>query len=106
MYPYARGGPWTYTPAGQGRDLFQMNMTDVVVRPATGWYRAPELLAELVPRGLPMGFHEASLASGSTSSGGQWRELVALAVLLSAVSVATVLSRRRRQGPLEAPASI
>ena len=48
LYPYARGGPWTYTPAGQHGDLFQMNMTDVVHRPPGGWYRAPALLTELV----------------------------------------------------------
>ena len=55
LYPYAKGGPVTYTPPGQelgrGRDLpdFLRNMPVIA-----GWYRSPPIFFRyLVEHGLP-----------------------------------------------------
>ncbi len=48
LYPYAGGGPRTYTPAGQGKAMFQMNMNDYLGGGASlyGWHQvAPTLRA-------------------------------------------------------------
>jgi hypothetical protein len=54
IYPYAAGGPLTFTPPAQGRDLFQMNFTDTLGGAPGGWYRASSpMLATLFSHGLP-----------------------------------------------------
>ena len=44
LYPYATGGPVTYTPAGQRSDMFQMYMTDYIGSSQTGWHRVATTL--------------------------------------------------------------
>jgi hypothetical protein len=44
LYPYAAGGPVTYTPSGQRADMFQMNMDDYVGSSQTGWHRVATTL--------------------------------------------------------------
>ncbi len=44
LYPYASGGPVTYTPSGQRADMFQMNMDDYVGSSQTGWHRVATTL--------------------------------------------------------------
>jgi hypothetical protein len=44
LYPYATGGPVTYTPAGQRSDMFQMYMTDHIGSSQTGWHRVATTL--------------------------------------------------------------
>jgi hypothetical protein len=49
LYPYAPGGPWTYTPRGQAQQLFQMDLSA-----QQGWYHAPTALFSLLShQGLP-----------------------------------------------------
>ena len=44
LYPYAAGGPVTYTPSGQRADMFQMNMDDYIGSSQTGWHRVATTL--------------------------------------------------------------
>jgi hypothetical protein len=44
LYPYAAGGPVTYTPSGQREDMFQMNMDDFIGSSQTGWHRVATTL--------------------------------------------------------------
>jgi hypothetical protein len=44
LYPYAAGGPVTYTPPGQRADMFQMNMADFIGSSQTGWHRVATTL--------------------------------------------------------------
>src|SRR2546427_7635840 len=45
LYPYAAGGPVTYTPSGQRADMFQMNMDDYLGSSQTGWHRVAATLS-------------------------------------------------------------
>jgi hypothetical protein len=53
IYPYAAGGPLTFTPPAQGRDLFQMSFTDTLGLAPIGWYRSSSMLDALFSYGLP-----------------------------------------------------
>ena len=44
LYPYAAGGPVTYTPSGQRADMFQMNMDEFIGSSQIGWHRVATTL--------------------------------------------------------------
>jgi hypothetical protein len=44
LYPYAAGGPVTYTPSGQRADMLQMNMDDLIGSSQIGWHRVATTL--------------------------------------------------------------
>ena len=44
LYPYASGGPVTYTPSGQRADMFQMNMDEFIGSSQIGWHRVATTL--------------------------------------------------------------
>ena len=93
LYPYAEGGPLTYTPAGQ--PFFEIERTK------GGWFRGPERLLEtLSTLGVP---DEDALVSSGGGGGSAWAPIGASlgAVVLLGVGL-TVASRRR---PEVAPAA-
>ena len=85
LYPFARGGPLTYTPPGQ--PFFGTRKTH------GGWFRAtPSLTTSLVAAGLPTpGSPSASTDEDSGPPLGLW----ALAAMLGLAAVAVVGTRRR-----------
>ena len=89
LYPYADGGPVTYTPPGQA--FFEIERTK------GGWFRGPErLVATLTSLGLP---EQDALVSDAGGAGGtRWAPIGAslAAVLLLGVGLA-VASRRRAE---------
>jgi hypothetical protein len=88
LYPYADGGPVTYTPAGQA--FFEADRTK------GGWFRGPErLLTTLTALGLP---EEDALAPAGGGGGTGWVPIGASlgAVVLLGVGLA-VASRRRAE---------
>jgi MYXO-CTERM domain-containing protein len=89
LYPYARGGPVTYTPPGQR--FFGTEKT------IGGWYRASaELKRTLVEQGLPRSAVPAKTAGGiSVGDPGPLAGIVAGALLLAAAG-AFLLRRQRR----------
>jgi MYXO-CTERM domain-containing protein len=92
LYPYARGGPVTYTPHGQR--FFGTEKT------IGGWYRASaELKRMLVERGLPRSAAPAKTVGGiSVGDPGPLAGIVAAALLLAAAG-ALLLRRQRRPTP-------
>ena len=88
LYPYAEGGPLTYTPAGQA--FFEVERT------VGGWFRGPErLLGTLTSLGVP---DEAVLTPSAGGGGAAWAPIGASlgAVVLLGVGLA-VASRRRAE---------
>lgn len=102
VYPYAEGGPWTFTPRGQhiGQDHRSFR---------GGWYEAsPDLLSFLIAHGFPEPTSAGTMESGTKqaartgalqTSSGAWRSrsvlpgVVALVSLLLAVLVARRIQR-------------
>jgi hypothetical protein len=78
LYPYATGGPVTYTPAGQRSDMFQMYMTDYIGSSQTGWHRVATTL-------------------GATSSFVGWHRVAATMRQLSFAQSAVNPRRRSRR---------
>ncbi|HEV8681229.1 MAG TPA: hypothetical protein VGS09_00425 [Actinomycetota bacterium] len=97
LYPYAKGGPVTYTPPGQ-------ELTAGVNMPITaGWYQSSlGFFHYLVKHGLPETNPVASVATRErapdTAPGAQtapWAGIVVVLVGLAALSLAAVAVRRR-----------
>jgi hypothetical protein len=64
VYPYADGGPWTYTPPGQHVGRYQPTPIPI----AAGWYHgSPKLLRFLIASGFPATAPEAA-SDGPTVS--------------------------------------
>lgn len=88
LYPYADGGPLTYTPPGQA--LFEVEQT------RGGWFRSPQrLLTTLAALGVP---DEEALTPAGGGGGTAWGPIGASlgAVVLLGVGLA-VASRRRAE---------
>ncbi|MGH3116396.1 MAG: hypothetical protein ACRDQ2_04665 [Gaiellales bacterium] len=97
LYPYAKGGPVTYTPPGQ-------ELTAGVNMPITaGWYQSSlGFFHYLVDHGLPETNPVASVATRErapdTAPGAQtapWAGIVVVLVGLAALSLAALAGRRR-----------
>jgi hypothetical protein len=88
VYPYAQGGPVTYTAPGQ--HFFGTEST------RGGWYRAsPELKTTLVRAGLPT---SAPSGGGSGGDGSGFADLwpaIAVAFVLGLTALISVFARRR-----------
>jgi hypothetical protein len=87
LYPYAKGGPVTYTQAGQR--FFETRMT------RGGWYQAsPALKDTLVKLGLP----RTAPSGGSTGDGAGFTDFwpaIAAAFALGLIGLTAVVMRRR-----------
>jgi hypothetical protein len=97
LYPYAKGGPVTYTPPGQ-------DLTAGVNMPITaGWYQSsPGFFHYLVDHGLPERNPVARVATGEAVPGSApgaqtapWAGIVVVLVGLAALSLAALAVRRR-----------
>lgn len=101
LYPYAKGGPVTYTPAGQElRGLFG----DAGTLPITaGWYQSSlDFLQYLADHGLPETNPLAAVANPEPATGtapraqaATWLGIVVVLVGLVAVALAALAVRRR-----------
>jgi hypothetical protein len=97
LYPYAKGGPVTYTPPGQELNV-GINMPIIA-----GWYQSSRgFFHYLVDHGLPKTNPVASVATREpaphTAPGVQtapWAGIVVGLVGLAALSLATLAVRRR-----------
>ncbi|OLB58361.1 MAG: hypothetical protein AUH96_15490 [Nitrospirae bacterium 13_2_20CM_2_61_4] len=114
LYPYAAGGPVTYTPSGQRADMFQMNMDDYIGSSQTGWHR---VAATLGATSYFVGWHKvaATLLQFSIARSGvnptaapapskpspMWFAIGStLLVLMGLMLIARRLSRSRTRGVL------
>lgn len=102
LYPFAEGGPVTYTPPHQ--KLMGLFGDHGYLRVTPGWYRSsPGFLGYLVNRGLPARDPLAPVATGGadadTAPGaltGPWTTVVVVVLVgLTALSLATPSVRRR-----------
>ena len=99
LYPYAKGGPVTYTPPGQ-RVAEEQPWGGVI---SAGWYQSPPgFFHYLVDHGLPERNPVAPVAPGQaardTAPGAQtssWAGIVVILVGLAALSMAALAVRRR-----------
>ena len=93
VYPYAQGGPVTYTAPGQ--DFFEVEKTK------GGWLRASSgLKTLLVSQGLPRHFVGAAKpASPASSSGSDWSWVLLLVTIGAMVGIVSVGLRRRAVNP-------
>jgi hypothetical protein len=101
LYPYAKGGPQTYTPRGQV--MCGMNLDE-------GWYDAPygqmfdTLVAHGLPQTLPAAFQHPATAAVGGSAATQpgpadretWPFILAAVVALGGLILGNVLISRRR----------
>lgn len=97
LYPYAKGGPVTYTPPGQELNVgINMSIT-------AGWYQSSlGFFRYLVQHGLPETNPVASVATREpapdTAPGAQmasWAGIVVVFVVLGVLSLAALAVRRR-----------
>lgn len=96
LYPYADGGPLTYTKPGQ--KFFETEGTN------GGWFRAaPALKTTLVARGLPPTAPAAATGDGSTLLDDRWPFIGAGLAALALAAAASLLVVRRRVRPAAAP---
>ena len=87
-YPYARGGPVTYTAPGQR--FFGTRST------VGGWYRAsPELKTRLVRAGLPESAPSGGGSGGDGTSFVDFWPAIGVALILGLTAALSVLVRRR-----------
>lgn len=100
LYPYARGGPVTYTAPGQELTGLFGDAGDMPI--TAGWYRSsPGLFDLLVDHGLPERDPVAPVATGGSAPGAApgprtpWARIVMVLVGLAALSLATLAVRRR-----------
>lgn len=103
LYPYAEGGPVTYTPAHQ--KLTGLFGAAGFMRVTPGWYRSRSslgFLRYLVDNGLPERNPLAPVATGDAASGttpgaqrGPWAATLVVLGGLTALSLATLAVRRR-----------
>lgn len=92
VYPFAHGGPVTYTPAGQ--TFFGTRRTQ------GGWFRAaPELTAKLVAAGLPRPGPRATLTAVDSDEAPTLALAALVLVLAFALAGATAIALRRRARP-------
>jgi hypothetical protein len=99
LYPYAKGGPVTYTPPGQ-RVAEGQPWGGVIT---AGWYQgSPGFFRYLVGHGLPERNPVAPVATGEAPPGtapgaetAPWAGIVLVLVGLAALSLATLAVRRR-----------
>jgi hypothetical protein len=98
LYPYAKGGPVTYTPPGQRVAEGQPWGGTITA----GWYRSSRGFFDyLVDHGLPEQNPVAPAATGEVPSGAggvpaaPWTGIVMVLVGFAALSVAVVAVRRR-----------
>jgi hypothetical protein len=88
FYPFARGGPLTYTPAGQ--KFFRTRHT------LGGWFRtAPALTAALVAAGLPAQASRTPPAADADDDSSPPVGLFALVATLGLAGIAAAAFRRR-----------
>lgn len=96
LYPYAKGGPVTYTPPGQEVTA------GVSMQITAGWYQGSlGFFQYLVDHGLP---EENAIASASNSDAARdtapetrtvpWTRILVVLVVLAALSLATLAVRR------------
>ena len=89
VYPYAEGGPVTYTEAGQ--DFFEVERT------RGGWSRAPEELTRLLTsQGLPRGPGTATKLVGPEGSNGAQPSWLLPTVTIGALAGIVAIGLRRR----------
>lgn len=96
LYPYAKGGPVTYTPPGQ-------HLTGPAGMTITaGWYQSPlDFFAYLVDHGLPEANPVGPVASGEPAGTAQgarkapWAGIVVVLVGIAGLSLAALAVRRR-----------
>lgn len=102
LYPYAEGGPVTYTPPHQ--KLTGLFGDHGLMRVIPGWYqsRSSGFLRYLVNYGLPERNLVAQVASGDAATGTApeahtwpWAAVVVVLVGLAALSLASLAVRRR-----------
>jgi hypothetical protein len=97
LYPYAKGGPVTYTPPGQEVTA------GVSMQITAGWYEgSPGFFQYLVDHGLP---ERNDIASVSNSEAARdtppetrtvpWTRILVVLVVLAALSLTTLAVRRR-----------
>jgi hypothetical protein len=95
LYPYAKGGPVTYTPAGQ--HVVEGQPWGGAI--TAGWHRSSlTFLQYLVDHGLPERNPVAPVAGEEAAAGvrsSPWAAVVVVLVPLAALSLAIVAVRRR-----------
>jgi hypothetical protein len=96
-YPYAKGGPVTYTPPGQ------KVTAGVSMQITAGWYQGSlRFFRYLVHHGLPERNAIASISNSEAARGTApetrtvpWTRILVVLVVLAALSLATLAVRRR-----------
>jgi hypothetical protein len=95
FYPYAKGGPLTYTAPGQ--PFFDTERT------RGGWFRtAPRLTTALVKAGLPAAAKPRAAAPTSTEGGVPHTAWLVGILVTVALAAAGMLSLKRRARPVSA----
>jgi hypothetical protein len=95
LYPFARGGPVTYTARGQR--FFDTRRT------LGGWFRAaPGLKAELLAAGLSEPARAAPVPAPAADHGGPWTSIGLVALVAALLAGAAAFAIRRRVRPASA----
>lgn len=95
LYPFAQGGPLTYTAAGQR--FFGTRRTH------GGWFRArPALTAVLVEAGLPAAPSRRAASSAPSEADGRPTAFYAALPLVLGLAAIAILTARRRVRPASA----
>jgi hypothetical protein len=99
LYPFAPGGPWTFTTSDVGTDFF-------LLRHHTGWWHADRRMGTLflrflhhigIPKVNPVAAPAAAAAgSAAEASGSAWRVPVGIAVLALLLVAGALAARPRR----------
>jgi hypothetical protein len=105
LYPYARGGPVTYTPRGQQLAGLFGDAGDMPI--TAGWYQSsPGFLRYLMDKGLPERSPVARVATGETATPGSgvqtapWQAIVVVVARLTTLLLATLTAPPPRTAAL------